>query len=31
MGYMGFRNPANTNLLKDDGAMNVVVNNWRSG
>jgi pimeloyl-ACP methyl ester carboxylesterase len=30
MGYMGFRNPANTNLLKDDGAMNVVVNNWRS-
>jgi hypothetical protein len=30
MGYMGFRNHANTNLLEDDGAMNVVVNNWRS-
>jgi pimeloyl-ACP methyl ester carboxylesterase len=31
MGYMGFRNPVNTSLLKDDGAINVVVSNWRGG
>jgi pimeloyl-ACP methyl ester carboxylesterase len=31
MGYMGFRNSVNTSLLKDDGAINVVVSNWRNG
>jgi hypothetical protein len=29
-GYIGFRNPTNTNLLADDGAMNRVVEQWRS-
>jgi hypothetical protein len=29
-GYIGFRNPTNTNLLADDGAMNIVVGHWRS-
>lgn len=28
-GYIGFRNLTNTNLLADDGAMNVVVKHWR--
>jgi hypothetical protein len=27
-GYIGFRNPTNTNLLADDGAMNRVVEQW---
>jgi hypothetical protein len=30
-GYIEFRNPTNTNLLADDGAMNIVVEHWRSG
>jgi hypothetical protein len=29
-GYIGFRNPTNTNLLADDGAMNRVVEQWQS-
>ncbi len=29
-GYIGFRNLDNVNLLKDDGAMNIVVKNWES-
>jgi hypothetical protein len=29
-GYMGFRNPTNTNLLSNDGAMNIVVEQWQS-
>ena len=29
-GYIGFRNPTNTNLLADDGAMNIVVEQWQS-
>ncbi len=27
-GYIGFRNLDNTDLLADDGSMNVVVTNW---
>jgi hypothetical protein len=27
-GYMGFRNEDNSNILEDDGAMNMVVENW---
>jgi pimeloyl-ACP methyl ester carboxylesterase len=27
-GYIGFRNISNTNLLSDDGAINIVVKNW---
>ncbi|MGH9980876.1 MAG: alpha/beta hydrolase [Nitrososphaeraceae archaeon] len=29
-GYIGFRNLDNVNLLEDDGAMNIVVKNWRN-
>jgi pimeloyl-ACP methyl ester carboxylesterase len=29
-GYIGFRNLTNQNLLADEGAMNVVVTNWRN-
>jgi pimeloyl-ACP methyl ester carboxylesterase len=29
-GYIGFRNRTDTNLLANDGAMNVVVSNWRN-
>jgi len=29
-GYIGFRAPTNKNLLEDDGAMNIVVENWRN-
>jgi hypothetical protein len=29
LGYFGFRSAAN-GMLIDDGAMNVVVNNWRN-
>ncbi|MFL6507960.1 MAG: alpha/beta hydrolase [Nitrososphaeraceae archaeon] len=29
-GYIGFRDPANHNILLDDGAMNVVVSNWNN-
>jgi hypothetical protein len=29
--YIGFRNPTNTNLLADDGAINIIVGHWRSG
>ena len=29
-GYMGFRDPNNTNQLEDDGAINVVVENWKN-
>jgi pimeloyl-ACP methyl ester carboxylesterase len=29
-GYIGFRNPTNPNLLADDGAMNIVVEQWQS-
>ena len=29
-GYVGFRNPSNTAMLVDDGAMNIVVNNWKN-
>ena len=29
MGYMGFRDPT-TKKLMDDGAMNVVVNDWKN-
>ena len=29
-GYIGFRNAINHNTLVDDGAMNVVVNNWNN-
>jgi pimeloyl-ACP methyl ester carboxylesterase len=29
-GYIGFRNNVTKTLLADDGAMNVVVNNWRN-
>jgi pimeloyl-ACP methyl ester carboxylesterase len=29
-GYIGFRNATNHNTLVDDGAMNVVVNNWNN-
>jgi pimeloyl-ACP methyl ester carboxylesterase len=27
-GYIGFRNPENSSLLADDGAMNIVIGNW---
>ncbi len=30
LGYMGFRNPENTDELGDDGAVNVVVNHLRN-
>ena len=30
-GYIGFGNPTNTNLLAEDGSMNIVVEYWRSG
>lgn len=30
LGYMGFRNLADTNKLADDGAMNIVVDEWRN-
>ena len=30
VGYIGFRNAINHNTLVDDGAMNVVVNNWNN-
>jgi pimeloyl-ACP methyl ester carboxylesterase len=29
-GYIGFRYPTNPNLLADDGAMNIVVEQWQS-
>jgi hypothetical protein len=29
-GYIGFRNLDDTDILADDGAMNVVVDNWHS-
>jgi len=29
-GYFGFRDPAHNTELKDDGAMNIVVDNWRN-
>jgi hypothetical protein len=29
-GYFGFRDIANNTKLKDDGAMDVVVNNWKN-
>ena len=29
-GYIGFRNLTNTDLLADDGAMNIVVEHWQS-
>jgi hypothetical protein len=29
-GYVGFRNPSNTAMLVNDGAMNIVVNNWKN-
>ena len=29
-GYIGFRDATNYNTLVDDGAMNVVVNNWNN-
>jgi pimeloyl-ACP methyl ester carboxylesterase len=29
-GYIGFRDPANHNILLDDGSMNVVVSNWNN-
>ena len=29
-GYFGFRDPAHNTELKDDGAMNVVVDNWKN-
>ncbi len=28
-GYIGFRNSTNTSLLANDGAMNVVVDQWK--
>jgi hypothetical protein len=28
MGYIGFRNLSNTNALADDGATNIVVDEW---
>jgi hypothetical protein len=30
VGYMGFRDPNNTNQLEDDGAINIVVENWKN-
>ena len=29
-GYMGFRNADNKNILADDGAINVLVDNWKN-
>jgi hypothetical protein len=29
-GYFGFRDTANKTSLKDDGAMDVVVNSWKN-
>ena len=29
-GYIGFRDSTNNKLLTDDGAMGVVVNNWKN-
>ena len=29
LGYVGFVSPMNGNNLIDDGAMNIVVDNWR--
>ena len=29
-GYIGFRNPTNNKILEDDGAMGVVVSNWKN-
>jgi hypothetical protein len=29
-GYIGFRNPINANLLADDRAMNIAVEQWQS-
>ena len=29
--YIGSRNPTNTNILADDGAINIIVGHWRSG
>jgi Alpha/beta hydrolase of unknown function (DUF900) len=29
-GYIGFRSLENTSLLADDGAMNIVIKNWRA-
>ena len=29
-GYIGYRSLYNTNILENDGAINVVVNNWRN-
>ncbi|MDQ4016174.1 MAG: alpha/beta hydrolase [Thermoproteota archaeon] len=31
LGYMGFRDSANTSKLVDDGAINIVVDAWRNG
>jgi hypothetical protein len=30
LGYMGFRDPANTSELADDGAIKIVVEGWRN-
>ncbi|HET6800603.1 MAG TPA: hypothetical protein VFH25_08575 [Nitrososphaeraceae archaeon] len=29
-GYIGFRDSNNINQLKDDGAINIVVKNWKN-
>jgi hypothetical protein len=29
-GYMGFRNPSSPDLLLNDGAIDIVVRDWRS-
>ncbi len=28
-GYMGFRDPANRNSIRSDGAMSTVISGWR--
>jgi hypothetical protein len=29
-GYIGYRSVDNTNILENDGAVNVIFNNWRN-